>query len=217
MEKYKNAIALLLASELIISTLSLLTAPSYHSYLGIFIGLAVNVILSLLGNILNVGQCSFYLNIACGQTYGFSDLFTGFKVFPNKIILSQILVWIFTFLPLLPSVIVSIVSVYLGSSAMVLMVVLTLVLGCLVSCWISLRLSQVNYLLLDFPDYSISKLLRMSWHLMKGNVGRLLYLQLSFLPLLLASVVSFGIGFLFVHPYQYMTYTLFYLDLVTQD
>lgn len=162
MGKYKNAITLLLASELIISTLSLLTAPSYHSYLRIFIGLVVNVILSLLGNILNVGQCSFYLNIACGQTYSFSDLFTGFKVFPNKIILSQILVWIFTFLPLLPSVIVSIVSFYLGSSAMVLMVVLTLVLGCLVSCWISLRLSQVNYLLLDFPDYSISKLLRIA-------------------------------------------------------
>ena len=49
---------------------------------------------------------------------------------------------------------------------------------------------------------------------MKGNVGRLLYLQVSFIPMTLAGLLSFGIGFLFVLPYQNMTYTLFYLDLI---
>ena len=91
-----------------------------------------------------------------------------------------------------------------------------LILGAGVSWWINLRYSQVYYLLLDFPDYSAKELLKMSWKLMKGNVGRLLYIQVSFLPLTLAGLLSFGIGLLFVQPYQNMTYTLFYLDLIQE-
>ena len=90
-----------------------------------------------------------------------------------------------------------------------------LILGAGISWWISLKYSQVYYLLLDFPDYSAKELLKMSWKLMKGNAGRLLYLQVSFLPMTLTGILSFGIGFLFVLPYQNMTYTLFYLDLIT--
>ena len=80
--KYRNAISILLASDLIINTISVMSATSNESYVGIIIGLAISFILVLLGAILNVGQCSFYLNVACNQKYEFSNLFTGFKVHP---------------------------------------------------------------------------------------------------------------------------------------
>ena len=216
MGKYRNAISILLASDLIISTLSLFTTTSSASYAGIVIGFIVSFILVLFGTILSVGQCSFYLNIACDGPYQFSDLFTGFKIHPDKTIITQLIIQLLTTLPILPGVGLMLYSFRAYNIIVVfLLSCFLLILGAGISWWISLKYSQVYYLLLDFPDYSAKELLKMSWKLMKGNVGRLLYLQVSFIPLTLAGLLSFGIGFLFVLPYQNMTYTLFYLDLIT--
>ena len=212
--KYRNAISILLASDLIISTLSLFTATSTDSYTEIAIGFIISFILVLFGTILNVGQCSFYLNIACEQPFQFSDLFTGFKIHPDKTIITQVIIQLLTTLPVVPAIIVMVIAVYSNSNILVLAACLLLISGCGISWWIALKYSQVYYLLLDFPDYSAMELLKMSWKLMKGNSGRLLYLQVSFLPINLASLLSFGIGMLFVLPYQNMAYTLFYLDLI---
>lgn len=214
--KYRNAISILLASDLIVSTLSLFTTTSSTSYMGIVIGFIISFILILFGTILSVGQCSFYLNIACDGPYQFSDLFTGFKIHPDKTIITQLIIQLLTTLPLIPAMVVMIMAVYAEEMILLFLVgCILLIFGCGISWWISLKYSQVYYLLLDFPDYSVKELLKMSWKLMKGNVGRLLYLQVSFIPMTLAGLLSFGIGFLFVLPYQNMTYTLFYLDLIT--
>ena len=215
--KYRNAISLILASDLIISTLSLFTTTASNSTLGIIVGFIISFILTLFGTILSVGQCSFYLNIACEQPYQFSDLFTGFKIHPDKTIITQVIIQLLTLLPLLPAIVVILITTAFYAQNIVisfLVACFLLIIGAGISWWISLRFSQVYYLLLDFPDYSAMDLLKMSWKLMKGNVGRLLYIQVSFIPLTLAGLLSFGIGLLFVQPYQNMTYTLFYLDLM---
>lgn len=213
--KYRNAISILLASNLIISTLSLFTTSASNSTLGIIIGLIINFLITLFGTILTVGQCSFYLNVACNQTYQFSDLFTGFKIHPDKTIITQLIIQLLTALPLLPAIGVILYSFQAYNIIVVFLVgCILFILGVGISWWISLRYSQVYYLLLDFPDYSAKELLRMSRELMKGNVGRLLYIQVSFIPLTLVGLLSFGVGLLLVQPYQNMTYTLFYLDLM---
>ena len=218
MGKYRNAISILLASDLIVSTLSLFTTTNTNSYTGILIGFLINFIIVLFGTILTVGQCSFYLNIACNGSYQFSDLFTGFKVHPDKTIITQLIIQLLTTLPILPGIGLLLYSFRAYNIIVVFLLgCFLLILGAGISWWISLKYSQVYYLLLDFPDYSSKELLKMSWKLMKGNVGRLLYLQVSFIPMTLAGLLSFGIGLLFVLPYQNMTYTLFYLDLIQQQ
>ena len=220
MGKYRNAISILLASDLIVSTLSLFTTTNSSSYSGIILGFIINFIIILFGTILTVGQCSFYLNVACDGPYQFSDLFTGFKVHPDKTIITQFIIQLLTILPIIPSIIVMFITTAFYAHNIIisfLVACLLLIVGVGVSWWISLRYSQVYYLLLDFPDYSAIELLKMSWKLMKGNVGRLLYLQVSFIPLSPAGLLSCGIGLLFVLPYQNMTYTLFYLDLVSEN
>ena len=215
--KYRNAISILLASDLILNTLSLFTTTAYNSTLGIIIGVIISFILTIFGTILSVGQCSFYLNIACEQPYQFSDLFTGFKIHPDKTIITQVIIQLLTLLPLIPAIVVILITTAFYAQNIVisfLVACFLLIIGAGISWWISLRFSQVYYLLLDFPDYTAMDLLKMSWKLMKGNVGRLLYIQVSFIPLTLAGLLSFGIGLLFVQPYQNMTYTLFYLDLM---
>ena len=218
--KYRNAISILLASDLILNTISLFTTTAYNSTLGIIIGVIISFILIIFGTILSVGQCSFYLNIACDQPYQFSDLFTGFKIHPDKTIITQVIIQLLTLLPLSPAIVVILITTAFYAQNIVisfLVACFLLIIGAGISWWISLRFSQVYYLLLDFPDYSAMDLLKMSWKLMKGNVGRLLYIQVSFIPLTLAGLLSFGIGLLFVQPYQNMTYTLFYLDLMQSE
>ena len=218
MGKYRNAISILLASDLIVSTLSLFTTTASSSYMGQVIGFLMSFIIVLFGTILTVGQCSFYLNIACNGPYQFSDLFTGFKVHPDKTIITQLMIQVLSTLPILPGIGVMLYSFRAYNILVVFLLgCFLLIAGAGISWWISLRYSQVYYLLLDFPDYSAKELLRMSWKLMKGNAGRLLYLQVSFIPMTLAGLLSFGIGLLFVLPYQNMTYTLFYLDLIQQQ
>ena len=160
---------------------------------------------------------NFIVKEFSNQKYQFSDLFTGLKVHPNKTILTQSWILLCTILPLVPAIVFIFLAFYVEEMTLMFSLGCGLfILGGAISWWISLRYSQVYFLLLDFPDSSTKELLNMSWKLMKGNVGRLLYIQVSFLPLLFAGLISFGIGFLFIKPYQYMTYTLFYLDLIKE-
>ena len=49
---------------------------------------------------------------------------------------------------------------------------------------------------------------------MKGHKGRYFYISVSFLPLALLCLVTFGIGFLWLAPYMGMTFANFYVDLM---
>ncbi|MDE7249064.1 MAG: DUF975 family protein, partial [Lachnospiraceae bacterium] len=89
-----------------------------------------------------------------------------------------------------------------------------LVAGRFIQIFVNLLLSQIYYLMLDFPEYSGSELLRLAPKLIKGHKARLLYIMVSFFPLILLCVLSCGIGYLWVYPYIQTTYANFYLDLV---
>lgn len=98
---------------------------------------------------------------------------------------------------------------------------LTIALFCLtpaliITTLLGLVYSQVYYLMLDFPDCSARQLLKNSRLLMRGHKGRLFYILVCFLPLLLLGMVTCGIGMLWISPFMYAVETEFYLDLVTK-
>ena len=68
--------------------------------------------------------------------------------------------------------------------------------------------------MLDYPDLSASDIVKRSVKIMKGKKLQLFYLQLSFLPLYLVAILSFGVGLLWVLPYRNTAFTLFYLDVM---
>lgn len=80
-----------------------------------------------------------------------------------------------------------------------------------------LTYSQSYYLLLDFPDCSAREALRKSRDMMKGSKGRLFYIDLTFVPLMLLCVLTCGIGLLWLMPYMQATKANFYLDLVQKN
>jgi uncharacterized membrane protein len=100
------------------------------------------------------------------------------------------------------------------TSSMVEYYVIMLV-SSLVSFLLTLPFFPAYYMLLDFPNQSVSEVLRKCFEVMHGNKFRLVWMYVSFIPLLLLCVVTFGIGLIWVIPYMKMTAANFYLDLMS--
>ena len=174
----------------------------------------LTTILSIFTNILNTGLALFFLNIACGRQASCSDLWYGYRyLFKKSFAISAIQVAIQTVITL-PYTICDLMYVYdsTGTSNWRYYTVITYVVCSIASLFVFLCFSQVYYLLLDFPGYSVKQLFTLSIRIMKGRKLKYLFMDLSFIPLELLSILSYGIGMLWVTPYRLQTRALFFLD-----
>ena len=94
---------------------------------------------------------------------------------------------------------------------------LCMILSGIVALILDLLYAPAFFLMHDFPQYSARELLAMSRKLMAGNKGRLFYLYLSYLPLLLLGILSCGIALLWVFPYLNAALAEFYMDIITHS
>jgi uncharacterized membrane protein len=83
-----------------------------------------------------------------------------------------------------------------------------------VSFLLTLPFFPAYYMLLDFPNQSVTEILKKCFEVMKGNTGRLLLMYLSFVPLMLLGMFTCGIALIWVIPYMKMTAANFYLDMM---
>lgn len=189
----------------------LLTLPPLAHML---FSLLVTTVISLFTNILSVGYALFFLNMACRRRCDVSSLFYGFRwQFKKCLTLSGFFTAV-SFILKLPY------SICYGMFQQTKNI--NWLMGALLAATVALVLytlfflffSQCYYLMLDFPDYSVEQLLRGSLQIMKGHIGRLFYLQVSFIPLMLLALLTCGIGMLWLRPYMQMSYTCFFLDLM---
>ena len=93
------------------------------------------------------------------------------------------------------------------------MAVLLALLALIPAVLLSLPWCLTTYVLLDDPDRSASEALRTSRQMMRGHHGRVLLLWLSFLPLYLLGLGSFGIASFWIRPYIHTTMGQVYLEL----
>jgi uncharacterized membrane protein len=160
------------------------------------------------------GLYLFCLNAYCGRQSSVSDLFYAFKGnFKKSLALSAAVVGnqVLCFLPY--NLLTLFYQLDKSFERLVLCIAL-LIIGICIYIPIEIMLSQAFFLMLDFPQYSASELLRMSIKITKGHRGRLFYMELSFIPVFVLALMSFGIGLLWAIPYVNMTYAGFYLDLM---
>ena len=87
-------------------------------------------------------------------------------------------------------------------------------MGTAISVFVDLLFSQCYYVMLDFEQYTGAQVMNTAAQLIRGNMGRLFYIVLSFFPLYLLGILSMGIGFLWIYPYKEATLANFYLDLI---
>ena len=164
--------------------------------------------------VFNIGLSLCCLNLACGQAMKISDVFYGFR---NQFSKSLKLATVLVLLGQLYNLPGKIITQLAGAGAdwqTLLPFLLVYIGGIVIYIILNLNISQVFLLLLDFPDHSAGELIKLSAHIMKGHKARLFYIQLSFIPLLLLSLLTVFIGNLWLTPYMNLTYTFFFLNLM---
>lgn len=73
--------------------------------------------------------------------------------------------------------------------------------------------AMTPYILIEHPEMSVNKAIDESIYLMDGHKFDYFYLGLSFIGWIILSIMSFGIGFIWLIPYIQTTMAAFYADL----
>ena len=174
------------------------------------ISLVASLIISLLTTVLNAGRLYIHLNLAKHKKVQAFDLFYFFTRRPDRFILSGLLL-LGMFLPImLPAILCMNIAFVRNIPSLYFISVLLWGITMIPVLILSLTYQLVSYLLIARTDDRIVDIFRESRHLMRGQKGRLFYLNLSFIGMTLLAVCSFGIGFLWVSPYQNQTLIAFY-------
>lgn len=164
--------------------------------------------------LLTPGLYKIYLNLCTDKPAKMTDLFYAFGNKPLKFLGYYIIAALIGTIFMIPYILVSIVSAITDfMPLMVLLQIFMYVAGLIGIVFVSLYLSQTMLILIESPDKKIFASIKESAHMMNGNKGRLFYIHISFIGMFLLSYLSFGIGYLWVTPYNMCTITEFYLDL----
>lgn len=213
--KYGTAILVIFLAEAIsLFAVNILSFMIPANAAGFVISLLVSLAVSVVTGVFNAGIALFFLNAACDQPFALSDLFYGFREHSNKCLAVSAVLSLVNFICLTPYQVFS--SFYLNTLNLnwMMAAMLAMAIGLVIYVPLSLALSQSFYLILDYPNLSALETLKMSIRVMKGHKIRLFYIQVSFLPLMILSVFTCCVGFLWVIPYMQMTMTFFFLDLM---
>lgn len=176
--------------------------------------LVCSLIVGLLSTIFAVGYQKMVLDISRGQEPGLGTLLFGFSNQPDRIILLTILVGLITAVCVLPGSLLIGIGVILDFLPLTLIGFLALIAGLVAAIILYFSYSMVFYLYLDAPEKGVIQIMRESRVMMKGNKGRLFYLEISFIGLVLLSILTCFIGYLWLMPYMEMASVLFYRNLI---
>lgn len=148
-----------------------------------YFGVIIGIVLS---GPLTLGLSTCFLKFVRHESFIFENLFDGFKRFSSSVI-AQLLTTIF----------------------ILLWTLLFIIPGIIAYC----SYSMVFYILSDNPNLSAMEALRKSKEMMMGFKWKLFCLHLSFIGWALLSIITLGIGFLWLTPYVYSSIATFYEDL----
>lgn len=214
--KYPTVVFAYLMSEFTIYALSYISRNTLDlsRTVSIVIFILLQFILILLSGILLCGQNYLYLNIARNKPFSPQDVWYGLTHLADRILIIELLIAFHIFLRSLPSILLlalwfhtkSIIAGFFAAAFLGITVVYAVL--------ILLGYSQTLFLILEDPSASLEEVLEAGPLLMHGNVLSYLKLLISFIGLFILSILSFGLGFLWVMPYFHASRTNFYLSLL---
>lgn len=213
---YLNAILVLINVKIlsIIPVSLALLLISGNGIISITLFEIISFILTIFLQLFQVGICLFYLKINCGQHASLTDIFYGFSSNSNTGLKISLLFTSISYVCMLPHTILEYYNSFTQEVIDFKILYLVLLIGNIITQLFTIPFSQCYYLLLDFPNRTAKEIIRYSFSIMKHNFGRYLLFILSFIPLVLLSFLSFGIGLLWVLPYMQSSLASFYLDII---
>lgn len=236
-ETLKGKYGIAIFAMIIVNSLSMLGSElGYMLFSGssVFDLIASNVvafIVTLIVCIFSAGLSYMYLNMARGKEYSYGNLIYFFKNHPDRIIVAS-------FVLALISLIVSLPGFFIGDMGNTWEEVVewtykytaVTIFALIANMILTLPLQQVYYLMADDLELEGIPALKKSAVLMKGNIGKYLLLEISFIPWFVMVVVLMVIGIFFqmalfliligvgivfwLIPYMKMAQVFFYRDLI---
>lgn len=163
----------------------------------------------ILGAAVQLGHERYYIGLVGGETPGFGALFTRFSIF-GKALGLRLFIGLFILLWGLPTMGLIFLALFADVAYMWLLALSVAAL--VLPIWASLRYAQATYLMAQYPEKGIRECVNESKALMQGHKARLFWLELSFIGWIFLSVLTFGIGMLWVNPYMAAARAAFYLE-----
>ena len=231
LERYSLPVGSFLLLMLITTVISFIRSvifptPNNEDILSTFILTSVisflaSLIIGFLMGILSAGHYGLLMKLSRNQEASLSDLFYCFSHHPDRIVIPALLIFLIELGCLLPGYILLIVAIlqlnlthiYVGAIFLIVGAIALIVGGILAIIFI-FSYSQVYFIYLDAPEKGSIQIMRESREMMNGNKGRFFYLSISFIGLMLLSILTCGIGFLWLAPYIQMTEIQFYRNLI---
>lgn len=197
------------------------------------IGMLINL---LIGGSISYGIYRFFMNLIRGNNYQTENLFSGFKYF-GKNFLVQLIIGIFTFMwsiaVYIPAVILMTIILIIGTSGsqtshsyipslqwnigIVVLVVIILLVCAAIIYIITARYSMTFLILNDNENFAVMEAIEASKTMMEGHKVRYFLLNISFIGWDILSLITLGIGYLWLRPYKYAARTSFYVDLIGNE
>lgn len=171
-------------------------------------------LISLITFLLSAGVIYLNLHIARKQKVTLGMVFYSFKNHPDRFLLAGILLTLLTVVAAVPAGL-GIFLYYITEENVwvIVRLIMLVLLSVLLIAFVQLQYALTVYFMLDRPEIGVVEALRTSRKAMKGNRKRLLYQFFSFLGLQVLSILSLGLGYLWVLPYQFQTTANLYLDI----
>ena len=132
------------------------------------------------------GLSVFFLNIIRKEDTRYARLFDGFKDY---------------------------IRVFLAEFLMCIAIAIGFCLLIIPGIMLAIGLTMTDFILKDDKEISAVDALFKSWKMTKGHKMRLFWLALSFIGWAILSLLTLGIGFLFLVPYYEATFAHYYEDL----
>lgn len=162
--------------------------------------------------VFSIGMKKINLDISRGEKADFKDLLYGVRNHPDKVI---VMFFIVMFIELIITLGVEMARVYfvnisLPENVAEIIVLATGLVTRIITYLILISFSQMYYVYLDSPDKNIKFFIKESFRLMKGNRWKLICFYISMIGWWILGILSLGVGFLWIIPYQNVSLACFY-------
>lgn len=183
-------------------------------FLSILLSALVYLVVNTCTGMLRIGLSCIFLRLQFGSKAAVGDLLYAFRHNSNTAVIISAFLSVLEFLCMLPAILFLSFFYGKGIPGYQFLYVVLVAAGSLGAVAIRIRYAICTYLFLDFPDFTAEELIRGGTKLMKGHLRRLYSLYLSFLPMYLLTLLSFGIAGLWVSSYTHAAEAAFYKDLM---
>ncbi|HIT89856.1 MAG TPA: DUF975 family protein [Candidatus Merdenecus merdavium] len=187
--------------------------PSFESAV---LSLISFTLITLFLSILETGDSRFYYNVTTGRPSSVEDILFPFRNHPLKALGIQCLIALIGVACLIPLYFVLFLSAIYPNPGIILLSFLVFIGSMTAELFLMLSFSQAVFVYVQNPEIGVIEALRESYKMMRGYRVSLLYMNLSFIPMLLLVSITCGIASLYVTPYMSSTQAMFYLQVSGQ-